>query len=78
MNSSQLKTQKKVTNVEKQFSLAANNLDDDSGGEHSGKSGLMMYSAKVKDWMAPVQGRTMMHSIQSRTKAARGPRVTWM
>jgi hypothetical protein len=56
--------------------LAANSLDADSGGVQSGNNGLMMYRAKVKDWMAPVQGLTMMHSIQSLIKAARGPRVT--
>lgn len=49
-----------------------------SGGWQLGKNGFSTYTLKVNATMACEHGLTIMHSIQSRTKAMNGPKVSIM
>lgn len=56
----------------------ANILAESSGGSQSGKNGFITYVLNVSATIACEQGRTIIHSIQRRINAMKGPNVSMM
>lgn len=54
----------------------ANILAESSGGSQSGKKGFITYVLNVSATIACEHGRTIIHSIQSRINAIKGPNVS--